>query len=298
MVDWCIVVCSLVKCVLVECVVLSVVFQYVQLLFGFMFNLDQVGVVVVINVVDGFQLFLLDGVIGSGKIEVYLQVIIYCLVQGRQVLVLVLEIGLILQILVCFRGCFGIVVYVLYLGLNDNECVCVWVVVLCGEVWVIVGICLVVFMLLLQVGLLIVDEEYDGSYKQQDGICYYVCDFVLVWVKVLGILVLFGSVMFLLEIQYNVYVGCYIYLCLKQCVGDVWLLCVCIFDVCKWFLYDGFLVDVLVGIGEYLQCGQQVLVFKNCRGYVLVLLCYDCGWIVLCQCCDVLMIVYGGGWCL
>lgn len=246
--DWCSVVWLLVKCGLVEWVVLVYLVLVVSVCVVFVFNFEQVDVIVVISVVIGFVLFLFDGVIGSGKIEVYLQVIVICLVQGWQVLVLVLEIGFILQILLCFCICFGILVYVLYLGLNDNECVCVWVVVVCGEVQIIVGMCLVVFILLFNVGLIVVDEEYDGSYKQQDGICYYVCDFVLVCVKVLDVLVVLGSVMLLLELLYNVQVGCYMYLCLKQWVGEVWLLCVWVLDVCKWLLCDGLLLDVLDGI--------------------------------------------------
>ncbi|MDW7603133.1 DEAD/DEAH box helicase, partial [Stenotrophomonas maltophilia] len=92
-----------------------------------------------INAADGFQPFLLDGVTGSGKTEVYLQAIIHCLAQGRQALVLVPEIGLTPQTLARFRGRLGIAVHALHSGLNDNERARVWAAASRGEARVIVG---------------------------------------------------------------------------------------------------------------------------------------------------------------
>ena len=122
---------------------------------------------------EGFQPFLLDGVTGSGKTEVYLQAIIHCLAHGRQALVLVPEIGLTPQTLARFRGRLGIAVHALHSGLNDNERARVWAAASRGEARVIVGTRSAVFTPLPQAGLLIVDEEHDGSYKQQDGIRYH-----------------------------------------------------------------------------------------------------------------------------
>ncbi|MCZ7844977.1 primosomal protein N', partial [Stenotrophomonas maltophilia] len=239
--------------------------------------------------------FLLDGVTGSGKTEVYLQAIIHCLAQGRQALVLVPEIGLTPQTLARFRGRLGIAVHALHSGLNDNERARVWAAASRGEARVIVGTRSAVFTPLPQAGLLIVDEEHDGSYKQQDGIRYHARDFALVRAKALGIPVLLGSATPSLETLHNAYAGRYTHLRLKQRAGDARPPRVRILDVRKRPLHDGLSADVLAGIGEHLQRGQQVLVFKNRRGYAPVLLCHDCGWTAPCQRCDAPMTVHGGG---
>src|SRR3989475_11732692 len=109
-----------------------------------------------------------SGVTGSGKTEVYLQAIIHCLAQGRQALVLVPEIGLTPQTLARFRGRLGIAVHALHSGLNDNERARVWAAASRGEARVIVGTRSAVFTPLPQAGLLIVDEEHDGSYRSEE----------------------------------------------------------------------------------------------------------------------------------
>ncbi|MCX2893960.1 primosomal protein N', partial [Stenotrophomonas lactitubi] len=242
-----------------------------------------------------FQAFLLDGVTGSGKTEVYLQAIIHCLAQGRQALVLVPEIGLTPQTLARFRGRLGIAVHALHSGLTDNERARVWAAASRGEARVIVGTRSAVFIPLPQPGLLIVDEEHDGSYKQQDGIRYHARDFALVRAKAQGVPVLLGSATPSLETLHNAYAGRYAHLRLKQRAGDARPPRVRILDVRKRPLRDGLSADVLAGIGEHLQRGQQVLVFKNRRGYAPVLLCHDCGWTAPCNRCDAPMTVHGGG---
>src|SRR2546427_356113 len=204
-----------------------------------------------------------SGVTGSGKTEVYLQAIIHCLAQGRQALVLVPEIGLTPQTLARFRGRLGIAVHALHSGLNDNERARVWAAASRGEARVIVGTRSAVFTPLPQAGLLIVDEEHDGSYKQQDGIRYHARDFALVRAKALGIPVLLGSATPSLETLHNAYAGRYTHLRLKQRAGDARPPRVRILDVRKRPLHDGLSADVLAGISEHLQRGQQVLVFKR-----------------------------------
>ena len=183
--------------------------------------------------------------------------------------------------------------HALHSGLNDNERARVWAAASRGEARVIVGTRSAVFTPLPQAGLLIVDEEHDGSYKQQDGIRYHARDFALVRAKALGIPVLLGSATPSLETLHNAYAGRYTHLRLKQRAGDARPPRVRILDVRKRPLHDG-LSDVLAGIGEHLQRGQQVLVFKNRRGYAPVLLCHDCGWTAPCQRCDAPMTVHGG----
>lgn len=293
--DWRTAARSLAKRGLAERVALAVAPRHAQPLPGPTLNPDQAEAVAAITAADGFQPFLLDGVTGSGKTEVYLQAIIHCLAQGRQALVLVPEIGLTPQTLARFRGRLGIPVHTLHSGLNDNERARVWAAASRGEARVIVGTRSAVFTPLPQAGLLIVDEEHDGSYKQQDGIRYHARDFALVRAKALGIPVLLGSATPSLETLHNAYGGRYTHLRLKQRAGDARPPRVRILDVRKRPLRDGLSDEVLAGIGEHLQRGQQVLVFKNRRGYAPVLLCHDCGWTAPCQRCDAPMTVHGGG---
>ncbi|WP_269789878.1 primosomal protein N' [Stenotrophomonas sp. Iso1] len=263
-------------------------------------NPQQQTAIDAINGCDGFQPFLLDGVTGSGKTEVYLQAIRRCLQQGRQALVLVPEIGLTPQMLTRFRSRLGIPVHALHSGLNDNERARVWAAASRGEARVIVGTRSAIFTPLPQAGLIVIDEEHDGSYKQQDGIRYHARDFALVRGKALNVPVVLGSATPSLESLHNARSGRYTHLRLQQRAGDAKPPGVRVFDVRKRPLQDGLSPEVLVGIGQHLKAGSQVLVFKNRRGYAPVLLCHDCGWTAPCKRCSTPlhttpMTVHGGG---
>lgn len=258
-------------------------------------NADQAAAVEAITATQGFVPFLLDGVTGSGKTEVYLQAISHCLAQGRQALVLVPEIGLTPQTLARFRGRLGIAVHALHSGLTDNERARVWAAAARGEARVIVGTRSAIFVPLPQAGLLVVDEEHDNSYKQQDGIRYHARDFALVRGKALGVPVVLGSATPALETLHNAQAGRFAHLRLKQRAGDARPPRVRILDVRKRPLRDGLSPEVLDGIASHLGHGHQVLVFKNRRGYAPVLLCHDCGWTAPCERCDAPMTVHGAG---
>lgn len=258
-------------------------------------NVEQAGAIAAIVAGEGFGAFLLDGVTGSGKTEVYLQAIAACLARGRQALVMVPEIGLTPQTLARFRNRLGIAVHVLHSGLNDNERARVWAAAARGEAQVIVGTRSAVFTPLPNAGLIVVDEEHDGSYKQQDGIRYHARDFALVRAKALGIPVVLGSATPSLESLHNARAGRYTHLRLKQRAGEARPPTVRVLDVRKRPLKDGLSPEVLDGIGQHLQAGHQVLVFKNRRGYAPVLLCHDCGWTAPCRRCDAPMTVHAGG---
>ncbi|WP_433853405.1 primosomal protein N' [Stenotrophomonas nitritireducens] len=249
-------------------------------------NAQQQVAIDAITAADGFHPFLLDGVTGSGKTEVYLQAIARCLEQGRQALVLVPEIGLTPQMLARFRARLGIAVHALHSGLNDNERARVWAAASRGQARVIVGTRSAVFTPLPQAGLLIVDEEHDGSYKQQDGIRYHARDFALVRGKALDVPVVLGSATPSLESLHNARAGRYAHLRLQQRAGDARPPAVRVFDVRKRPLQDGLSPEVLAGIEQHLRAGNQVLVFKNRRGYAPVLLCHDCGWTAPCRRCS------------
>lgn len=243
----------------------------------------------------GFGALLLDGVTGSGKTEVYLQAIADCLRRGRQALVLVPEIGLTPQTLARFRERLGVPVHALHSGLNDGERARTWAACLRGEARVIVGTRSAVFTPLPEAGLIVVDEEHDGSYKQQDGIRYHARDFALVRGKALDVPVVLGSATPSLETLHNARSGRYAHLRLSRRAGEAQPPAVRVLDMRKRPQQAGLLADTLQAIRQALDAGGQVLVFKNRRGYAPVLLCHDCGWSAHCKRCDSAMTVHAGG---
>jgi primosomal protein N' (replication factor Y) len=243
----------------------------------------------------GFAPLLLDGVTGSGKTEVYLQAIADCLARGRQALVLVPEIGLTPQMLARFRARLGVPVHALHSGLNDNERAHVWTAAWRGEARVIVGTRSAVFTPLPDAGLIVVDEEHDGSYKQLDGIRYHARDFALLRGKALDVPVLLGSATPSLESLHNARAGRYAHLRLTQRAGEARPPSVRVLDVRKRPLQAGLSPELMASVRSALDAGGQVLVFKNRRGYAPVLLCHDCGWSAQCRRCDAPMTVHGGG---
>lgn len=258
-------------------------------------NPAQRAAIDAIAAAEGFQPFLLDGVTGSGKTEVYLQAIAGVLAEGRQALALVPEIGLTPQTLARFRERLGVPVHALHSGLNDAERARVWAAAWRGEARVIVGTRSAVFVPLPRAGLIVVDEEHDGSYKQQDGIRYHARDFALVRARALGVPAVLGSATPSLETLHNARAGRYATLRLPQRAGDARPPAVRVLDVRKRPLEAGLSAELLAGIGTALDAGGQALVFRNRRGYAPVLLCHDCGWSAQCTRCDAPMTVHAGG---
>jgi primosomal protein N' (replication factor Y) len=186
-------------------------------------------------------------------------------------------------------------VHALHSGLNDNDRARVWTAAWRGEARVIVGTRSAVFTPLPDAGLVVVDEEHDASYKQQDGIRYHARDFALVRGKALGVPVLLGSATPSLETLHNAHAGRYLHLRLTQRAGEAQPPSVRVLDVRKRPLQAGLSPELLATIRTALDAGGQVLVFKNRRGYAPVLLCHDCGWSAQCRRCDTAMTVHAGG---
>jgi len=249
-------------------------------------NAGQQEAIEAIAASDGFAPFLLDGVTGSGKTEVYLHAIAQCLAKGRQALVLVPEIGLTPQLLARFRARLGIAVHVLHSGLSDSERARTWAASLAGQARVVVGTRSAVFLPLPDAGLIGVDEEHDGSFKQLDGIRYHARDFALYRAKALGIPVVLGSATPSLETLANAQSGRYRHLQLRQRAGEARPPSVRVVDVRKRPLQAGLSPELLAEVERELVAGGQVLVFRNRRGYAPVLLCHDCGWSACCDRCS------------
>jgi len=258
-------------------------------------NPQQQAAVDAIVAASGFTPWLLDGVTGSGKTEVYLHAIAACLARGCQAMVLVPEIGLTPQTLARFRERLGVPVHAMHSGLNDNERARTWAACARGEARVLVGTRSAVFSPMPHAGLIVIDEEHDGSYKQQDGMRYHARDFALVRGKALDVPVILGSATPSLESLHNARSGRYNHLRLTERAGAARPPSVRLVDVRKRPMQAGLSADTIEAIASALSAGGQVLVFKNRRGYAPVLLCHDCGWSAQCRRCDASMTVHGAG---
>ncbi|TAM22521.1 MAG: primosomal protein N' [Rhodanobacter sp.] len=255
---------------------------------------QQAAVAAVAGMLGQFQPFLLDGVTGSGKTEVYLALIARALAQGRQALLLVPEIGLAPQTVRRLRERLGVPVEVLHSNLSEGDRARAWLRARNGEARVILGTRSAVFTPLPQAGILIVDEEHDGAYKQQDGFRYHARDLAVVRARALGVPVLLGSGTPSLESLANVVAGRYRGLHLRARPGAVRPPQVQIVDMRAQRLEHGLSPTLLSAVADTVARGEQVLVFKNRRGYAPVLLCYQCSWHADCPRCERPMTLHVG----
>jgi primosomal protein N' (replication factor Y) len=233
-----------------------------------------------------FAPFLLEGITGSGKTEVYLALAEQALARGEQVLVLVPEIGLTPQLLRRFRERLAAPVHALHSDLADGERTRGWLAAARGESCVILGTRSAVFAPLPRAGLIIVDEEHDTSYKQQDGLRYHARDLALVRGKALDVPVVLGSATPSLETLANVEAGRYRQLHLSSRPGAARTPPLRTIDLRGKHLADGLAPELIAGIRACLARGEQALLFRNRRGYAPVLMCRACGWHAACARCD------------
>jgi primosomal protein N' (replication factor Y) len=233
-----------------------------------------------------FCCFLLEGVTGSGKTEVYLHLVEQVLAQDRQVLVLVPEIGLTPQLIARFRARFGVPLAVLHSGLTDRERLEAWLAARTGNAPIVLGTRSAIFTPLARPGLLIVDEEHDASLKQQEGFRYSARDLAVWRAHRLGIPVLLGSATPSLESLYNVEQQRYRHLLLPERTGAAELPHFRLIDVRHQPLEDGLSQPLLTRIGQHLEQSGQVLLFLNRRGFAPTLMCYGCDWVAECRRCD------------
>jgi primosomal protein N' (replication factor Y) len=241
---------------------------------------------------SSFQTYLLDGATGSGKTEIYLQAIEQTLRRGKQALVLVPEIGLTPQTLERFQRRFNLPIVALHSGLNDRERLDAWLLARDGIARIIIGTRSALFTPLKEPGILIIDEEHDGSFKQQDGFRYSARDLAAVRAHRLGIPLILGSATPSLETLHNALQGRYQYLRLKARAGNAKPPEIQLLDIRGEILHEGFAQASIDAIGDTLGKGNQALVFLNRRGYAPALECHDCGWLANCNHCDARMTVH------
>lgn len=241
---------------------------------------------------EGFHSWLLEGVTGSGKTEIYLQAIEHCLQRQRQALVLIPEIGLTPQTMERFRRRFNVPVVILHSGLNDRERLDAWIAARDGEAGIVIGTRSAIFTPLARPGLIIIDEEHDLSYKQQDGLRYNARDLAVYRAHLEQVSIILGSATPSFESIHNVQRGRYQHLRLTQRAGNAQPPTFQCLDIRSRPLEGGMSRPLIALIGEHLQRGNQVLVFINRRGFAPTLMCHDCGWMAECSRCDARMTLH------
>ncbi|MFO7603638.1 MAG: primosomal protein N' [Gammaproteobacteria bacterium] len=253
---------------------------------------QQQAVAAVVASLGQSQCFLLDGVTGSGKTEVYLNIIEQVHARGQQVLVLVPEIGLTPQLVDRFRQRLARPVVVLHSALNDQERLNAWLAARSGEAAVVIGTRSAIFTPLHDAGLIIVDEEHDTSLKQQDGFRYHARDLAILRARERGVPVLLGSATPSLESLYNVQQGRSRALHLTRRAGDAQPPRLHAIDLKGQPIQNNISLRLRQAMSEHLQRGQQVMLFLNRRGFAPVLMCHDCGWHARCPRCDAHMTLH------
>lgn len=241
---------------------------------------------------DTFNAMLLEGVTGSGKTEVYIEAVEQALVRDEQVLILVPEINLTPQTLTRFQKRLRAPIGTLHSGMSDKERTDTWDLARLGKARVIIGTRSAIFTPFKKLGLIVVDEEHDPSYKQQDGFKYSARDLAVKRAQLSHIPIILGSATPSLESLYNVRRDRYQHLRLTQRAGAGQLPRLEVIDVRATPLTDGLSAPMMAGIRETLHAQRQVILFQNRRGYSPTLMCYDCGWMAECPQCDVRMTVH------
>ena len=250
-------------------------------------TLEQQQAVDAITKASCFGCFLLHGITGSGKTEIYVHLMNRILQQGGQVLLLVPEINLTPQLESYFRSRLPDVELVsLHSGLSDGERMQNWLHAQSGRARIILGTRLAVFAPLPQLALLIVDEEHDASFKQQDGLRYSARDVAIFRASQRGIPIVLGSATPSLESYYNAQSGRYHMLRLTQrAAAQARLPTVSCINTSNIVMQHGLSEPLLKALAERLQRGEQSLIFINRRGYAPVLMCGACGWLSGCSNC-------------
>jgi primosomal protein N' (replication factor Y) len=260
-------------------------------------NAEQAAAAQAIAALQTHKTVLLHGVTGSGKTEVYLHAIQAALARGRQVLFMVPEINLTPQLeqslsarLAGLAGPEALAV--MHSGLADGERLHAWLRIQRGQARVLLGTRLSIFAPVPELGLIIVDEEHDTSYKQQDGLRYSARDLAVWRARDRDIPVVLGSATPSLESWKHAEKGHYLRFTLAQRARDVELPKVRLVDTRRLAMQQGFSPHLIEALGQRLESGQQALIFLNRRGYAPVLNCASCGWVSQCPRCTAYTVLH------
>lgn len=240
----------------------------------------------------GYACHLLDGVTASGKTEVYLHLVEQVLASGRQCLLLAPEIGLTPQLAERLKARFRVSAAILHSGLGDGERLDAWADARAGRARLVVGTRSAVFVPCRELGLIVVDEEHDPSYKQQDGFRYQARDLAVMRASRAGIPVVLGSATPALESLLNVQRGRYTHPRLTKKVTGSRPPLARLVDLNRHPPEHGLSAPLLQAMSEQLESGSQVLLYLNRRGFAPVLMCPDCRRSEECSHCDARLVFY------
>ena len=261
---------------------------------GFALNTEQHSAVEAISAgLHSFGAYLLHGITGSGKTEVYLHLVARVLAQGRGALILVPEIGLTPQLVGRFRERFAAPLAVLHSGLTDRERLDAWRQAFTGHARIVLGTRSAVFAPVRALGLIIVDEEHDASFKQHEGgFRYSARDLAIVRAQQAGLPVVLGSATPAFETLHNAAAGRYQRLTLPRRTAQAQAPRLGLIDLRVNAVQAGISTPAIDAIRRHLSADGQVLVFLNRRGYAPTLLCTACGWTAACDACDARLTVH------
>ena len=251
---------------------------------------DEQSIVVnrVTNSLNTFKPFLLFGVTGSGKTEVYMHIIEKVLEQGKEVIVLVPEISLTPQIVNLFKQRFGNKIAILHSRLNDGEKYDEWRKIERKEVSIVIGARSAIFAPFTNLGLIIIDEEHTNTYKQENNPRYHAIDIALYRAKTYNCPVLLGSATPSIESFTRAKTGIYELLTMKKRVNNN-LPKVYLIDMKDEIRKGNRVISELLknSIQDRLDKNEQVILLLNRRGYSTVMTCKDCGLVDKCPNCDI-----------
>jgi primosomal protein N' (replication factor Y) len=253
---------------------------------------QQAAIDAVCGSLGQFGVFLLDGVTGSGKTEVYLQIIRSVLARGQQVLVLVPEITLTPQLEDRFRQRFAVDIALSHSKLTDKQRAVAWLKMQQGQGSILLGTRSALFTPLKNPGLIILDEEHDGSFKQQEGFRFSARDIAVVRGQLLHVPVLLGSATPSLESLHNVNKQRYQLLALPVRAGKAIEPTLHLLDIRNKRMQEGLSAALLEEIHKTLAKKEQVLLFLNRRGFAPTLICHGCGWVARCHHCDANLVIH------
>lgn len=235
---------------------------------------------------ETFSVSLLEGVTGSGKTEVYLRRVEAALAAGGQALVLTPEIGLTPQLVDSFRERFGAAVGVFHSGLGEKARKDAWLAAQSGASQVLIGTRSAVFVPMPRLALVVVDEEHDASFKQQEGFRYSARDVAIIRAQRARVPVILGSATPSLETLHNARQGRYRHFELRARARAQTMPHLRMIDTRGVSMIHGLAPALLEATQRHLDADGQVLMFVNQRGYAPALLCHDCGWTAPCPHCD------------
>lgn len=253
---------------------------------------QQAAIDAVCGSLEQFGVFLLEGVTGSGKTEVYMQIIRQVLEQGRQVLVLLPEITLTPQLEERFRQRFAVTIALSHSKLTNGQRQNAWLTMQQGVCSILLGTRSALFTPLKNPGLIILDEEHDASFKQQEGFRFSARDVAVVRGKLLNIPVLLGSATPSLESLHNVDQRRYHLLHLPERAGNATAPVLQLLDIRNKRMQEGLSEALIEDIKKTLARNEQALLFLNRRGYAPTLICHGCGWVARCRRCDANLVIH------